>query len=1002
MAAPEAAGREAGDHEGGEPAGPPDGDAGAGRRIGRYELIEQIGQGGAGTVWLAEQREPVQRRVALKVIKHGMDTSQVIARFEAERQALALMDHRHIARVLDGGETPGGRPFFVMEHVQGAPVHVFCAEHRLGIRRRLQLFAQICRAVQHAHQKGVIHRDIKPSNVLVSAGDGAPQPKIIDFGIAKAIHQPLTAKTPLTQSPLLLGTPEYMAPEQADMANPDIDTRADVYSLGVLMYELLTGTVPFRAQPLLEKGYTELVRVIREVDPPRPSTRMAALNANRTAIPPRCPAPPRQLRKLLTGDLDCIVMKALEKDRTRRYEAASTLAEDVERYLANEPVRARPPGLGYRLRKYVARHAVGVAATALVFGSLVAGTAIAWRGWDEAEAQARIARGAETDARAQATKAKTVSSLLDEMLSSANPRNAKGTNYTVRQLLDDFAAELGRRPLDDPEVEASVRYTVGKAYRGLGLLDEAEPHLRAAVTLNNRLFGDAHLATAQAYDALASLRLLQGDHRETERFARMAIAIQERSPEGDGYFTSAWNNVASAIHATGAHARAEKIFRQVLAVERASDNGDLGVAKTLNNLGSTLHRQARFEEAEQVLREAVEIHRRELGNDHPDLAPSLSNLGVVLMERNSFEEGEAMLLESLAIKRRTLGSEHLEVASTLKYLAEFYKRRSEVAEAERLSREALAMLEKLLRPGHPKIARTKLAVAELLRIRSAFVEAEHLLREALESNRQSFGQEHQQIAEVLLALGSLLGQMGKPREAEECLRESLAMARKLLGPEHTLIATILNSLAAVIKPTGAYREAEDLVREALALQRNLLGEEHSQVAQTLHNPGLHPARQRKGGRGRAVHPPGSRDATQDPGRPIARGRENTGRAVLPPSHPIRLEGGNRRAAGSVGHPAQAVRRRARRGRKEPREQGPRVPRQGRPLQGGRTVPARSGHAPQAVRQRARARGCSSAQPGSDSSPQTRVLGLGEDVPRSPGDEGEAALRRSLQRDPGHG
>ena len=330
--------------------------------IDRYRLLQKLGEGGMGVVYEAEQRHPVQRRVALKIIRWGMDTKQVVARFTSERQALALMDHPCIAKVYDGGATEQGRPFFVMELVHGEPITAYCNRHRLSPPERLALFVKVCQGVQHAHQKGVIHRDLKPSNILVSTGDDGPTPKIIDFGVAKATSQRLTERTVFTELGQWIGTPEYMSPEQAELTGLDIDTRTDVYSLGVLLYELLVGAQPFDPQELRGSGFDEMRRKIREQDPPRPSTRVGSLGAASTTAADSRRTDPRSLGRTLRGDLDWITMKALEKDRTRRYASASELAADLLHHLRHEPILAGPPGVGYRFRKMLLRHRGLVAA----------------------------------------------------------------------------------------------------------------------------------------------------------------------------------------------------------------------------------------------------------------------------------------------------------------------------------------------------------------------------------------------------------------------------------------------------------------------------------------------------------------------------------------------------------------------------------------------------------------------------------------------------------------
>jgi serine/threonine protein kinase len=346
-----------------------------GAMVGRYKLLQVIGEGGFGVVYMAEQQEPIHRRVALKIIKLGMDTKQVIARFEAERQALALMDHPNIAKVLDAGATETGRPYFVMELVKGVPITEYCDKNMLDTKQRLALFRDVCNAVQHAHHKGIIHRDIKPSNVMITLHDGTPVPKVIDFGIAKAMQQRLTEKTLFTEYDQFIGTPQYMSPEQAELSGLDVDARTDIYSLGVLLYELLTGTTPCDAKQLRGAAYDEIRRIIRETDPPKPSTRLSTLGESLTDVAKERHVQPGRLRKMVAGDLDWIAMKSLEKDRTRRYATANELAQDVDRYLANEMVLAGPPGVGYRLQKWVRRHkTLSTAVTAAVLLAVVFGS----------------------------------------------------------------------------------------------------------------------------------------------------------------------------------------------------------------------------------------------------------------------------------------------------------------------------------------------------------------------------------------------------------------------------------------------------------------------------------------------------------------------------------------------------------------------------------------------------------------------------------------------------
>src|SRR5262245_26599048 len=478
---------------------------GPGTIIGRYKLLQHIGEGGFGSVYMAEQTEPVVRKVALKIIKLGMDTKAVVARFEAERQALALMEHPNIARVLDGGATETGRPYFVMELVRGIATTEYCDQANLATEERLALFIEVCQAVQHAHQKGIIHRDLKPSNVLVTLHDSKPVPKVIDFGIAKAMHGRLTEKTLFTEFRQFIGTPAYMSPEQAEMSGLDIDTRTDIYSLGVLLYELLTGSTPFDTKALLEAGYGELQRIIREKEPPRPSVRISTQGSAEIARHRRIDV--HALSRLLRGDLDWIVMRALEKDRSRRYASASELAQDVRRHLVDEPVQAGPPGATYRVRKFLKRNRAAVAWTATITAALAAGTAgTSWgvlratREREEATRNLALAQQSESAARraheeadrqsalaqVKADQARDLTGFLTETLALSNPMVTGNAGLTTRAVLDRASNEVARLA-DQPYAEASVRGTIGRAYRSLSAHRLAEPHLRRAVELMRTL-----------------------------------------------------------------------------------------------------------------------------------------------------------------------------------------------------------------------------------------------------------------------------------------------------------------------------------------------------------------------------------------------------------------------------------------------------------------------------------------------------------------------------------
>jgi tetratricopeptide (TPR) repeat protein len=497
-------------HEQQDPAGVPTADfapiaEAPGTTIGRYKLLQKIGEGGFGVVFMAEQREPVVRKVALKIIKPGMDTREVIARFEAERQALALMDHPNIARVLDAGSIDSGRPFFVMELVKGVPITDFCDRNELPAEERLKLFAAICHAVQHAHQKGIIHRDIKPSNILVTLHDGQPVPKVIDFGVSKAISQRLTEKTLFTAYGQMIGTPQYMSPEQAEMSGLDVDTRSDVYSLGVLLYELLTGTTPLEGERLRTAGYAEMQRMIREEDPPRPSVRLNGLGEQLTAIAKQRSTDARRLQQTIRGELDWIAMKCLEKERGRRYGSANSLAEDVERFLSGEPVEAHPPSTAYRLRKFMRRYRFPVAVTAAIVAALLAAVVGTTAG------MVRAARFAADREQALQELQATLRGLQDELFNKAVTAALGAGPERAHQAIDEAEA-------------AGVPESKLEVLRGLldyysGNMDGSVGHLENAVTI-----------APHSYAARALLAWVSATAGDSERCTEALVALERLTP----------------------------------------------------------------------------------------------------------------------------------------------------------------------------------------------------------------------------------------------------------------------------------------------------------------------------------------------------------------------------------------------------------------------------------------------------------------------------------------
>ena len=482
--------------------------------IGHYVLRERIGEGGFGEVYLAEQTEPVKRRVALKILKAGMETKAVLARFEAERQALALMDHPNIAKVFDAGETERGLPYFVMELVKGEPITTYCDRHNLSLRERLELFVPVCHAIQHAHHKGIIHRDLKPSNVLVTVSDDRPIPKVIDFGIAKATAAALTEKTLFTEQGQLIGTPEYMSPEQAEMGGLDVDTRTDVYSLGVVLYELLTGALPFDAETLRRAGIARIQEIIRQEEPKKPSTKVSTLGEKSTDAARVRRTDTARLSRQLRGDLDWIVLRAMEKDRTRRYETANGLALDVGRYLRDEPVLAGPPSAVYRMRKFAKRHRVALAFAAVLLASISYATI-------ESNRQRVAAQKARDESEA-------VTDFLSKMLGAVDP-GKQGKDVTVRAVLDEAAKTVAEKFEAQPLVRARLMLTMGDVYRRLGHYAEARVLLASSLSIREKALGPDHPDVAMSLTNLANLLSSTGDYAGARPLYERALTIYERA-----------------------------------------------------------------------------------------------------------------------------------------------------------------------------------------------------------------------------------------------------------------------------------------------------------------------------------------------------------------------------------------------------------------------------------------------------------------------------------------
>jgi non-specific serine/threonine protein kinase/serine/threonine-protein kinase len=728
---------------------------------GKYRLLEELGSGGMGVVYLAEQEEPVRRPVALKVIKLGMDTRQVVARFETERQALAVMDHPNIARVFDAGATETGRPYFVMELARGVPITEYCDRHKLPTQERLRLFIAVCQAVQHAHQKGVIHRDLKPSNILVVIQDDRPVPKIIDFGIAKATGHRLAERTLFTERGQLIGTPEYMSPEQAEMSGLDVDTRTDIYSLGVVLYELLAGALPFDARKLRSAAFGEIQRIIRETEPPKASTRLSTLKETQTEIAEKRGTDVGSLVKQLRGDLDWITMKAMAKDRTHRYSSASELAAEIERYLKQEPVSAGPPSAVYRIRKYMRRHKLGVAAAGVVVLALLIGIGGMTVGF------LRAVR-AEKKAVAEAATAKRVSDFLVELFTVSDPSEARGNTITAREILDKGAMQIDQGLADQPPVRARLTETIGTVYRSLGLYEQAEKMLGKALEIMRGLYGEDSLSVADALHNLGIVYDTQGKYKEAGDAFRQALDIRSRHLDAeDPEVGRSLNSLGINYWNQGKYDEAGPLLEKSLAIkEKALGPDNPGLASTLINLGVLKHSQRKFEEAEPFFKRALAISEKSLGPDHPDVGTILNDLGSLYEDQGRREEAGQVYRRSLTIWEKALGPEHPDVAIVLHNLANLYRNTGRFAEAEPLYLRSLAVWEKSLGPDHPYVGISLRERANLYRDQRKFADAEPLYIRSLQVFEKHPDGDRRNEAETLECYLEVLRVMNRTAEAD--------------------------------------------------------------------------------------------------------------------------------------------------------------------------------------------------------------------------------------------
>ncbi len=748
-----------------------------GERIGPYRIVRPLGAGGMAEVYLAERAdEHFEQQVALKLLRPGKATEEVIRRFHQERQIVASLNHPHIARLFDGGLTAGDQPYFAMEYVDGLPIDSYCDQHQLSVEARLRLFVVVGQAVHYAHRNLLVHRDLKPANIFVT-GDG--QVKLLDFGIAKLLQAESRFSAPLTRTGSSWMTPEYASPEQ--VLDRPLTTASDQYQLGLLLFELVTGQRPYSVK---ERSLIEVARAICEQEPQRPSTvvfrpaegspaeALAAWSAARRTTPKR-------LRRQLRGDLDAIILKALRKEPESRYPSVEQLAEDVERFLSGRPVLARADSLGYRVRKFVERHRLGVA-SAVGFTLLLVGYAAT------VTLQSQEIRAQRDLARAEAAKAEQVKGFLLDLFESADPDQAMGGEITARELLERGARRIDDQLSEQPEVRAEMLHVIGKIYWRLGALDRAQPLLEASLKLHQKLWPGDHGEVAQTMNDLAGTLRDRGNYIGAEQLYRQALAMRQR------LFGTAHSKVTGSLH----------------------------------NLAKVLEVQGDYDEAEALLRQALDIDRQiHPSEQHRDIAVGLGTLGDLLLERGQLDAAATVLQQAQEIRRQLLGARHPSVGVGLRQFSELERLRGNPAGAELYARQALELHRRAHGNAHRDVAQDLDALGQALFAQGDLVAAEPMLREALALFERLLGSEHRSTAVTRTHLASLLAARGNPAEAAVAFRQALDALSAKLSPRHPEIADALLGLGSSLAVLGQSAAAASEFERALAIYQNAFGDQ---------------------------------------------------------------------------------------------------------------------------------------------------------------------------------
>ena len=767
-----------------------------------------------------------------------MDTAQVVARFEAERQALAVMSHPAIAQVFDAGATPQGRPYFVMEYVRGEAITSYCDQHRLSTRQRIDLFLQVCEGVHHAHQKGIIHRDLKPSNILVTVRDDIPVPKIIDFGLAKATTHLLTDRTLVTEFGMLVGTPEYMSPEQSDPASLDIDTRTDVYSLGVILYELLTGILPFDAKALRERGLDELRRAIRETDPPRPSTRVSTV-----ADPARWWRAGAWHRRTWRASFEgtsigsrCVPSNATARAVTDRFRTWPPICSGTFKTSLSWPALPERS-----IAQASSCDAIESASRSLASSSLCS---------LRSRRRRPFRRGASPSERDRANREAGVANAVNEFLQNdllaqagasaqARPDTKPDPDLKVRTALDRAAANIERRFETQPLVEASIRTTIGKTYEDLGLYPEAASHLTRALELTRRELGEQDVRYLSSVSDLAELHLKEAKYEQAVQLLTGSLEAARVLGDQHPQTLTIMTGLGQVYMMQGKHSEAEALYVQALeGRRRLLGDEHTGTLETMGALASLYWRQGKYAQAEPIRAEVVRLQRRLLGEEHPATLTSLNNLALLASYQGRYAEAETQFVSLIATMRRVLGDDHLETMISAGNLGIVYLRQGRLAEAEAVFAKVLEQKQRVLGDKHPETLTSMNNLGVVYRAEGKYPEAERLYGKVMEVQRAVLGDNHPNSWVTMNGLAFLYMVQGKNAQAERLYTEALAGLRRLLGEEHPETLNTTHNLAVFYVNEGRNAEAEPLGKKAVEIRRRVLGPEHPETLRSVSNLGL--------------------------------------------------------------------------------------------------------------------------------------------------------------------